>query len=371
MTKLTLLTTSAVAVGLVGLSACTIAPLNIRPVNTSALESQAPSSKVDLLYAQGREALVAGDLAAALELFHGARRSGPDDVRVLNGLAVIYDRLGRYDLSANYYDRARELDPNSAVLQANLALSNQMRARYGLPSQTPSTYSETRQQLASQQAQITPQEPVATSSDKPAWEAPASAAVIAPQFATTQLPPTDAPSVAVITYGPPSFVETAPQRLPFQPQVARPAPTQVNLPSASVRVARPNPAPHVARLTANNTIAPRAQSYLPSLTKPSWSRPAVIVINGTSVRGQATRTAQHLRVAGWVVVGVGNERPYQRTATLINYGIGQRQQALMVARAMRLHSGSMPSVLPTPHNNQIQVRLGRDSVSRAKAPRRI
>jgi hypothetical protein len=329
MTKLTLLATSAVAAGLVGLSACSIAPLKIRPVNTSSLESQAPSSKVDLLYAQGREALVAGDLAAALELFHGARRNGPDDIRVLNGLAVIYDRLGRYDLSANYYDRAREIDPNSAVLQANLALSNQMRARHGLPSQTPSTYSEAREQAASQQAQITPQEPLAVASDKPVWEAPQPAAVSAPQFTTTQLPPTEAPSVAVITYEPATFVETAPQESPVQSQVVRPAPTPIKPPSASARVARPNPAPIVDRLTANNAIVSRPQSSLPNSTKPSWSRPAIIVINGTGVRGQATRTAQQLRVAGWIVVGVGNERPYQRTATLINYGSGQRQQALL------------------------------------------
>jgi LytR cell envelope-related transcriptional attenuator/Tetratricopeptide repeat len=371
MTKLTLLTTSAVAVGLIGLSACAIAPLKIRPVNTSSLESQAPSSKVDLLYAQGREALVAGDLAAALELFHGARRSGPDDIRVLNGLAVIYDRLGRYDLSANYYDRARELDPNSAVLQANLALSNQMRASHGLPSQTPSTYSEAREQAASQQAQITPQEPLAIASEKPEWEAAPPTTTSVRQFATTQLLPIEAPSVPVITYKPTALVETAPQRSPVQPQVARPAPTPINPPSASVRVARPNPAPNAGRLTAINAIASRAQSSIPSLTKPSWSRPAIIVINGTGVRGQASRTAQQLRVAGWIVVGVGNERPYQRTATLINYGSGQRQQALMVARAMRIQSGSMPLVMATPRNNQIQVRLGRDSVSRTKAPRRI
>jgi hypothetical protein len=371
MTKLTLLATSAVAAGLVGLSACAIAPLKVRPVNTSSLESQAPSSKVDLLYAQGREALVAGDLAAALELFHGARRSGPDDVRVLNGLAVIYDRLGRYDLSANYYDRARELDPNSAVLQANLALSNQMRALHGLPSQTPSTYSEVREQVASQEDQNTPLEPVTISSDKPAWEAPPPAIVSASQFTTTQVQSTDTPSVAVITYEPATFVETLPQWSPVQPQIARPAPVLVSQPSASVRAARPVPALRADRVTANNANVSRAPSSAPSATKPSWSRPAIIVINGTGVRGQATRTAQHLRVAGWVVVGVGNERPYQRTATLINYGSGQRQQALMVACAMRVNSGSTPMVMPTPHNNQIQVRLGRDSVPRTNAPRRI
>jgi hypothetical protein len=48
----------------------------------------------------------------------------PVTLRSLNALGVVYDKLGRFDLSARYYAQARAIDPNSQVVAANVSYSN-------------------------------------------------------------------------------------------------------------------------------------------------------------------------------------------------------------------------------------------------------
>jgi hypothetical protein len=43
----------------------------------------------------------------------------PNDPRVLNGLGVAYDWLGRFDLSTRYYDLANAADPGSKIVALN------------------------------------------------------------------------------------------------------------------------------------------------------------------------------------------------------------------------------------------------------------
>jgi hypothetical protein len=40
----------------------------------------------------------------------------PDDPRVLSAMGVVYDKLGRFDLSGRYYDAAEKADPGSKVV---------------------------------------------------------------------------------------------------------------------------------------------------------------------------------------------------------------------------------------------------------------
>jgi hypothetical protein len=340
MKILTLTACSTTAIALLGLSACVTPTLSINPVNASALSQQTPSAKVDVLYAQGREALIAGDLASALELFHGARRAGPEDVRVLNGLAVIYDRLGRFDLSANYYDRARDLDPGSPVLQANLALSNDMRARQAQP---------TSRQVAQRAAEMVP-----ATQDKPNWEeTPTPKVEVVSTIGAEQQT-----QGARISYDNPNQMETSPQH--HMPEaVTESLKTVAALPLVP---AVPERAIRVAAITSATPS--------PTSAKPDWLRPAVIVINGSGVRGQARLTASHLRETGWVVVRVGNELPFQRTTTLILYGPSQRQQALMIGSVIKAQFRHEPTFVPVLGNGQIQVRLGRDTVAANQNKRR-
>lgn len=341
----------SLAAGLLGLSACASAPLTITSVNTLPAHQGPASGKVDVLYAQGREALVAGDFASALELFHGARRSGPEDIRVLNGLAVIYDRLGRYDLSANYYDRARDLDPSSAVLLANLALSNQMRAN-----QMRSGQSQDRQQELAQQ--ITPLTPVPTSaSEKPDWALPSTQGVVVSDAGVELARANDAGTNANLTFEPPKlYIAPAPSL------------NQIAIVSVPMQTMPALPAQLSARQLSPHQVSPRQpvtqiSAREPSSTKPDWSRPAIVVINGSGIRGQARSTAAQLRETGWVVSRIGNELPFVRAQTLIIYGAGQRQQALMIAQALARELGQTPALSQRLWNTQIHVRLGRDTVT--------
>lgn len=105
------------------------APLEVRPVLAKASEVAAPSP-VDRLYRQARLKVEQRAYADALDLLQLARAKAPDDVRVLNAMGVVYDKIGRLDLSTRYYQMALASDPGSRVVLANMrystALSEQL-----------------------------------------------------------------------------------------------------------------------------------------------------------------------------------------------------------------------------------------------------
>jgi Tfp pilus assembly protein PilF len=79
---------------------------------------------------RGKESLSSGYFGLALERFKAALSLNPESARVMNALAVTYDRLGRHDLAQLYYDRALVIDPNSATTLNNLGYSMLTRERY-------------------------------------------------------------------------------------------------------------------------------------------------------------------------------------------------------------------------------------------------
>lgn len=89
----------------------------------------------DGYYAAARSAIERRDYAAALDLLQTAQEGKSDDVRVLNAFGVVYDKLGRFDLSQRYYAQARALDPSSTILANNLAYSAVMQGRMAAPAQ--------------------------------------------------------------------------------------------------------------------------------------------------------------------------------------------------------------------------------------------
>jgi hypothetical protein len=99
-----------------------------RPV--ASLDSAgSANSAVDGYYDAAAKAILRRDYADALDLLQEARAHKADDVRVLNAFGVIYDKLGRYDLSSRYYAQARALDPGSAIIANNMAYSLVMQQR--------------------------------------------------------------------------------------------------------------------------------------------------------------------------------------------------------------------------------------------------
>jgi hypothetical protein len=122
------LTPLIAAVALAGLSGCGLWRHSAPMVHARAVHPTSPStaSPDDADYAAAKAAIESRDYLAALDALQAARIRKADDVRVLNAFGVLYDKLGRFDLSGRYYEQARRLDPSSAIVAANIAWSAQM-----------------------------------------------------------------------------------------------------------------------------------------------------------------------------------------------------------------------------------------------------
>jgi len=78
----------------------------------------------DALYESAVTAINERDYGRALDYLQETKARNPGNIKVLNALGVVYDKLGRFDLSARYYAQARAVDPNSRVVAANVNYSN-------------------------------------------------------------------------------------------------------------------------------------------------------------------------------------------------------------------------------------------------------
>jgi hypothetical protein len=122
---------AALAVALLmGAAGCAHIPrpaewVKVTPITPVAGEARA----ADAQYTGAVAAISRRDYAAALDLLQAARARDPRDVRVLNAFGVVYDKLGRFDLSARYYAEGRALAPDSAILASNLAYSAALEQR--------------------------------------------------------------------------------------------------------------------------------------------------------------------------------------------------------------------------------------------------
>lgn len=101
--------------------------VRIRAVPSPGLTPPDPAAVVDRLYGHAADAIRARDYALALDLLQVAAMRAPGDVRVLNAQGVVYDKLGRFDLSGRYYSRALKVDPNSAIVAHNMAYSARLK----------------------------------------------------------------------------------------------------------------------------------------------------------------------------------------------------------------------------------------------------
>lgn len=108
---------------LAGLSACDHLPSFRQHAKVRAIPATLPRDSgqdpSDRIYADATRAIEKREYDTALDLLQFGVSVRPDDARVLNALGVVYDKLGRFDLSANYYDQAEKADPGSKVVAAN------------------------------------------------------------------------------------------------------------------------------------------------------------------------------------------------------------------------------------------------------------
>jgi hypothetical protein len=86
----------------------------------------------DTFYESAVSAINGKDYARALDYLQEARARDPRNVKALNALGVVYDKLGRFDLSARYYAQARAVDPESQIVAANIGYSKVLQGLEGV-----------------------------------------------------------------------------------------------------------------------------------------------------------------------------------------------------------------------------------------------
>ncbi|HEX5262944.1 MAG TPA: LytR C-terminal domain-containing protein [Phenylobacterium sp.] len=135
MTNLRLFNVACASALALGVNGCaSVQPpakmVEIRPAGTAP---EPPGSAVTNLYQAAVSAIERRDYPRALDLLQDARDRAPQDARVLNAFGVVYDKLGRFDLSGRYYAQAQAADPGSAIVAENRAYSNVLQGKAPLP----------------------------------------------------------------------------------------------------------------------------------------------------------------------------------------------------------------------------------------------
>lgn len=118
---------AAVGLAILDASAGQARPKTIEGVRLP--ENAIPATSGDH-YQDGRALLAAGDTPGAIAAFRAALVDAPQSIDALNGIAVAYDRMGRYDVSRSYYDTALAIDPNAAMVLNNLGYSLYLQGQY-------------------------------------------------------------------------------------------------------------------------------------------------------------------------------------------------------------------------------------------------
>ena len=77
----------------------------------------------DRLYADAVQAIDKRNYGEAIDLLQVAREAHPADARVLTAMGVVYDKLGRFDLSDRYYAQADKADPGSRIVALDRSYS--------------------------------------------------------------------------------------------------------------------------------------------------------------------------------------------------------------------------------------------------------
>ena len=107
-----------------GLAACASLmeadTVKVRPVETKPAQAMLQH---DPLYESAVVAINERDYGRALDYLQAAKDKNPGNVKILNALGVVYDKLGRFDLSARYYSQARAIEPDSKIVAENLGYS--------------------------------------------------------------------------------------------------------------------------------------------------------------------------------------------------------------------------------------------------------
>ncbi len=88
-----------------------------------AIEPAEQAETLDATLAQGRALLTQGQVVLALQQYSRAMAMAPESVEAMNGAAVCYDRMGRFESARTLYEMALGLEPQSGLLLNNYGYS--------------------------------------------------------------------------------------------------------------------------------------------------------------------------------------------------------------------------------------------------------
>ncbi len=110
-------------------SACAPSGADVRPkfdVDGTSVE------QANSFYAMGKSNFAKAEIGLAVKNFGLALARDPLSTEVLNGLAASYDRLGRFDLARQYYQRALRVEPDSVQTINNIGYSYYLQGEFEL-----------------------------------------------------------------------------------------------------------------------------------------------------------------------------------------------------------------------------------------------
>jgi tetratricopeptide (TPR) repeat protein len=313
--------------------------LSIRPVATGFA---AGSQSADFRVNEARAHFALGNIALAAEGFRRALRENPDSVDALNGLAACYDRMGRFDLSRSFYEKALALAPGDARLYANLALSLDLQ---GERQEAAQLRDEARTRFAAIEA-IPLGEPVSVAADLNAAPAVSLGGSVEPSSTVlAEAPP--APPSAALTVPLAEVRQAPPSTSPAQPRLERLALGEVALRTGAGPSWRP-----LREASPLRTAVRR-------LT-PSRDRPVIVVLNGTERGGLAAQARLRLRAQGWQRIAIGNAAQPLRSSQIL-YAPARAAEARRLARSLGLPARQRAFV-----GDRLVVQLGRDRLALRK-----
>ncbi|API60614.1 hypothetical protein BSL82_16055 [Tardibacter chloracetimidivorans] len=309
-------------------------PSNVR---WSGQTPDAATADASYHYSRGKAQLAAGNASLALDGFRKALRLNPKSIDALNGLGAAYDRMGRFDLSRNYYERALGLDPDSRMTLNNfgysLALQGKRVEAQAMLARAEQGAEDTVAGIAARNlAALTPSAGERAQA-RPAERATTRSSWVERLSVNTQLLVTRLAHIA---------------RRPEITSVTRPAAE-----SASERPARYSPEYHRQRIYVDAaTLAEMANDEVMLSTGTATS---LVVLNGVGRRGMAARFAGFLSVNGYSNTDVGDTLPTKETELL--YPVEQSA----VAKAIAAQLPFEVRLTPSPKVQSITLAIGQDA----------
>jgi hypothetical protein len=297
-------------------------------------------------YQSGKRQLEAGNVGLAIDAFRKAIRSEPGSLDALNGLAVAYDRIGRFDLSRRYYEQALGIEPDSATILHNLGYSLTLQGKVQEGRELMARAASSGDPVVRPKAQ----QNLAAIGGAQARSVPTVVEQATGQALRQWVERTTATVQTLVTTADPIKVSEA----DVDPRLRRVhAAADIPAPVRPPAAAFPSTARAVAEMAAMDV-----DMQLADTSKPREFSP-VVVVNAVGRGRMATRLGGYLTEHGVVVVGLGNGRGEGRRHSVIRYAPASRSAAIAVAKLLPFSVGLEPTRSPAA---AVQVILGRNAL---------